>query len=121
MATKPPVIADGAEIPVGTNVWVTDRTFTSPGQPVLHEHVLHLLDYNSSGTYTLTYTENTNVVTDSTTPDSAITSLPAQGPELFPVSWSGRDNAGRPDSQGHRTSVGESWGRSGCSTLRAYR
>ncbi len=86
--------SDGAEVPVGTNVWVTDRTFVGPGQSPIRERVIHLLDFNSSGNYTLTYAENTNVVTDSTAPSSSITSLPAQSPELFAVSWSGQDNAG---------------------------
>ncbi len=85
---------DGAEIAIGTNVWVTDRTFVGFGQPPVREHVLHLLDYNSSGIYTLFYTENTNDATDSTAPSSAVTSLPAQTPELFAVSWSGQDNSG---------------------------
>ncbi|MCA9262275.1 MAG: hypothetical protein KDA60_00440 [Planctomycetales bacterium] len=37
------------------NFWQTDRTFLSRGERPTYEHVLHLLDYNSSGNYVLTY------------------------------------------------------------------
>lgn len=40
------------------NVWRTDRTFPATGKPT-YENNLHLLDFNSTGSYTVTYVNNT--------------------------------------------------------------
>jgi Ca2+-binding RTX toxin-like protein len=39
------------------NVWLTDRTFPETGRPT-YENILHLLDYDSTGSYTITYTSS---------------------------------------------------------------
>jgi len=39
------------------NVWRTDRTFPATGKPT-YENILHLLDFNSTGSYTITYLNN---------------------------------------------------------------
>ena len=49
------VRSDGKELRVGDNVWQTDRTFPSALHGAVREWTLHLLDYDSSGRYTLTY------------------------------------------------------------------
>jgi hypothetical protein len=49
------VRSDGLEIPLDVNAWVTDRTFIGQGQRPVYENILHLLDHDSTGSYTLTY------------------------------------------------------------------
>jgi hypothetical protein len=86
--------SDGAVISVGTNVWVTDRTFPGPGLPAIRTSTLHLLDYRSTGSYTLFYDITTNALpVDTNAPTSAVAILPAQSPMYFPVTWSGQDDA----------------------------
>jgi VCBS repeat-containing protein len=47
--------SDGTDVPVGDMVWRTDRTFR-PGEPgATYENILHILDRDSTGSYTLTY------------------------------------------------------------------
>ena len=47
--------SDGKVIPIGGMVWRTDRTFP-PNQPeAINENLLHLLDFNGTGSYTLTF------------------------------------------------------------------
>ena len=84
--------SDGPDIPFGTNAWVTDRTFVGLGQRPVLENILHLLDYNSPGSYTLTY--EPLPAADTTPPSSAVAALPSSSYADFPVSWSGSDNAG---------------------------
>ena len=81
---------DGTEVAMGTNVWVTDRTFLGVGRRPTYETVLHLLDYDSPGLYTLTYSEVTN---DQTPPSSQVLPLAANSGERIAVAWSGEDNA----------------------------
>jgi len=50
---------DGSEIPVGANLWTTDRTFLQPTQRPIDEDRVHLLDFDSTGTYTLVFEEFT--------------------------------------------------------------
>ncbi len=45
--------SDGTEVRL-ENVWTTDRTFPATGRPVL-ENILHILDYNSTGQYSVIY------------------------------------------------------------------
>jgi len=49
------VRSDSKALKVGTNVWTTDRTFPSAITGVVRTHEFHLLDYNSTGSYTLYY------------------------------------------------------------------
>ena len=84
--------SDGVEIAVGTNAWTTDVTFTTPGNPPIRENTLHLLDYNSTGSYTLTYAPA--VPPDTIAPSSSVAALPASSGAQIPVSWSGTDGDG---------------------------
>lgn len=84
--------SDGMDIPVGTNVWTTDRTFTAPGQRPLKENVLHLLDLNSPGEYTLYYMLPTEA--DSAAPESLVAALPPTSHSHIPVTWTGVDDSG---------------------------
>jgi hypothetical protein len=83
--------SDGAEISFGTNVWTTDRTFIGMGRQPLRENVLHLLDYNSAGSYTLMYSLPPQP--DTNAPTSTIAALPDNSYEQIPVNWSGADEA----------------------------
>ncbi|HMJ88276.1 MAG TPA: Ig-like domain-containing protein, partial [Candidatus Acidoferrum sp.] len=47
--------SDSKALKVGTNVWTTDRTFPSAISGVVRTHEFHLLDHNSTGSYTLFY------------------------------------------------------------------
>jgi hypothetical protein len=47
--------SDGREIKVGDNAWTTHRTIRLEGQDPYREHLLHLFDKDSTGSYTLTY------------------------------------------------------------------
>jgi PKD repeat protein len=52
------VRSDGKEIRIGDNAWETDHVFAEVDQSYHHENRLHLLDYDSTGLYTLFYSEN---------------------------------------------------------------
>ena len=84
--------SDGKPIILDTNVWVTDRTFIGHSQQPIRENILHLFDYNSTGSYTLTY--GPLAAADHTTPNSSVTTLPTYVQNQFPVSWSGVDGGG---------------------------
>lgn len=84
--------ADGTEVAFGTNAWTTDRTFPGLGRRPIREHRLHLLDYNSSGRYTLEYEETEP--RDTRAPESHVATLPADSPPQFRVSWAGDDEGG---------------------------
>ena len=86
------VRSDGVEIYFGTNVWTTDRTFIGMGQRPIRENILHLLDFNSTGTYTLCY--NVPPTPDTNPPASRVSVLPATSHAQIPVSWSGTDGGG---------------------------
>ncbi len=49
------VRSDGKEIAVGDNAWQTDYVFAETDQSYHRENRLHLLDYDSTGSYTLYY------------------------------------------------------------------
>ena len=84
--------SDGARIAIQTNAWVTDRTFLGMGKPPKREHVLHLLDHDSTGQYTLRY--ESLPAPDTEPPTSMVDALPAQSRPAFLVRWSGQDNPG---------------------------
>lgn len=85
------VRSDGTELGVGTNVWTTDRTFVGGGRRPMKENRLHLLDHNSTGSYTLIYELLSGP--DTTPPASRVEALPIVSGERIPVIWSGEDDA----------------------------
>jgi hypothetical protein len=87
------VRSDTSEVPFGTNAWTTDRFLRGGDQVPIHTNQVHLLDYNSTGNYTLFYVATTSAP-DTIAPASAVTAMPASSPLSFAVQWSGTDNAG---------------------------
>jgi len=85
---------DNSEIPMGTNVWTTDRNFIGGATVPVHTNLVHLLDYNSGGTYTLVYAPIVTNSVDTTPPTSQVAVLPAASQPTFTVQWSGTDNPG---------------------------
>ena len=65
--------SDGTSVPVGTDAWTTDRTFSTTDSSFTRDNILHLLDDNGTGSYTLVYTK-----LDTTPP--TITSLQSVSP-----------------------------------------
>lgn len=49
------VRSDNKVLKVGTNVWTTDRTFPTATYGTIREHRFHLLDHDSTGSYTVFY------------------------------------------------------------------
>ena len=82
--------ADNSIVALNTNVWRTDRTFIGLGIRPIRENMLHLLDFNSSGTYTLFY-ESAGPLPDTNAPSSSVAALPSASPLNFNVTWSGSD------------------------------
>jgi hypothetical protein len=83
---------DNSQIALGTNVWTTDRTFIGFSQKPVRENILHLLDFQGAGAYTLIYKPLSAPGTNA--PSSSVAALPAQSAPAIPVSWSGTDGAG---------------------------
>lgn len=81
--------SDNVPLSLGTNVWLTDRTFIGGGRRPVKENNLHLLDYNSTGVYTLVYA--LPPVPDTTAPVSSVAALPGSSFAEIPVQWSGSD------------------------------
>ncbi len=86
------VRSDGRIVSVDTNAWQTDRTFIGRTQRPIRENLLHLLDYDSTGRYTLIY--EPLPATDFTPPNSSVAALPTYSTAQIPVSWSGTDSGG---------------------------
>jgi CARDB/Carboxypeptidase regulatory-like domain len=82
------VRSDGTVIPVSDQAWTTDRTFNAAGNSTI-DNELHILDLNSTGSYTVYYVPVTQ-----TPPTSSVNALPAFSPGAFTVSWSGSDGTG---------------------------
>ena len=59
----------------------------------IRTNLVHLLDYNSAGNYTLFYVAASSA-TDTTAPTSVVAALPASSPPNFTVQWSGADDPG---------------------------
>ncbi len=55
------VRSDNKSLRVGTNVWTTDRSFPSTQTGARREHLFHLLDFNSTGSYTVFYRPDDHV------------------------------------------------------------
>jgi Ca2+-binding RTX toxin-like protein len=70
--------SDGTLINVD-NIWRTDRTFPATGRPK-YENILHFLDYNSTGSYTISYGSD-----DSTAPKVREILDVAPNPRKVPV------------------------------------
>jgi hypothetical protein len=84
--------SDGRVLPLDFNTWQSDRTFIGGGRRPRYEHIVHLVDHDSPGTYTLNYAP---VATpDTTPPASAVAALPPVSPAAIPVFWSGSDDVG---------------------------
>lgn len=86
------VRSDGLVIPLDTNVWTTDRTFVGLGLRPVDEDLLHLVDFDSTGSYTLTYAVADDP--DVTPPTSSVVALDPDSGSFIPVSWSGTDDSG---------------------------
>ncbi len=82
------VRSDGTVIPVSDQAWTTDRTITDTGKSSV-DFELHILDFNSTGSYTVTYVPATIA-----TPTSSVAPLPAFSPPSFNVSWAGSGGSG---------------------------
>lgn len=74
--------SDGRMLAVGTNAWTTHRTLHPSGQPPQREDFFHLLDFNSTGSYTLSYAV-TNQPTPTPTP-TATPIAPTPTPTVIP-------------------------------------
>ncbi|WAC18397.1 chitobiase/beta-hexosaminidase C-terminal domain-containing protein [Luteolibacter sp. SL250] len=84
--------SDGRVLPLDQNVWQTDRTFIGNGRRPTYEHILHMADDNSTGSYTLVYEQA--AAADGVPPTSVVAALPADSYEDIAVTWSGTDNEG---------------------------
>ena len=82
---------NGSDLGAGTNAWTTDRFFRGGELRPIRTNQLHLLDYNSGGSYTLVYAVATNA-SDVTPPSSQMTALPSVSPRDFNVTWNGSDD-----------------------------
>lgn len=83
--------SDGVVVPVNTNVWTTDRTFIGLARRPIPEHILHLVDDNSTGQYTLEYSDEGSGWVDDVAPTSAVEALADSVMPWFQVRWAGRD------------------------------
>ncbi len=81
---------DGRVLPMDFNVWQSDRTFTGGGRRPVYEEILHLVDNDSPGTYTLVYAPV--APSDIIPPNSVVADLPSSSSINIPVIWSGTDN-----------------------------
>ena len=85
--------SDNSEVPYGANVWTTDRFIRGGSLVPIRTNLVHLLDYNSAGNYTLFYVAASSAP-DTTAPTSVVAALPASSPPNFTVQWSGADDPG---------------------------
>ncbi len=86
--------ADGSEIAFGTNAWTTDRIFRGGDKRPIVTNLVHILDHNSTGTYTLVYDDEVVLPPDTTAPTSAVAALPAASGNTISLTWSGWDDRG---------------------------
>lgn len=83
---------DGSVVALGTNVWITDRTFIGHSMRPRYESTLHFLEYGMNSTYTLFYSQKTTA--DTNAPQSRVLSLPAVSGPVIPLLWEGGDEVG---------------------------
>ncbi|HZU36304.1 MAG TPA: hypothetical protein VFA18_10365, partial [Gemmataceae bacterium] len=75
------VRSDGTVITVSDQAWTTDRTFNAAGNSSV-DHELHILDFDSTGSYTVYYVPSA--------PTSIVNLLPAVEPTpTFTLTWTG--------------------------------
>ncbi len=84
--------SDGLEIPLDLNVWSTDRTFIGLGLRPILEDILHLVDCDSTGLYTVEYAQVPPP--DTTPPTSMVTMLADQSGAFIDLAWTGIDLGG---------------------------
>lgn len=82
---------DGSELAVGTNAWTTDRFIFGGDIRPVRTNLVHLVDYASTGRYTLVYETVAPEAADVVPPVSTIDPLPSQSPPTFQVRWSSTD------------------------------
>jgi hypothetical protein len=82
--------ANGSIIPLGTNVWTTDRIFPGGEIRPIYTNLIHLLDHDIAGSYTLTFAPIA-LLSDTNPPASIVSALSSNSPPDFPVQWSGDD------------------------------
>ncbi|HEU5123205.1 MAG TPA: CARDB domain-containing protein [Verrucomicrobiae bacterium] len=83
--------SDSVVVPIESNVWITDRTFPGLGKKPVRENILHLLDYNSTGSYTLIYGLKPEL--DVIPPISQVNALPLESSTVIALHWSGEDDS----------------------------
>ena len=86
------VRSDGRALPLDMNAWQSDRTFIGNGERPVYEHILHLADSDSPGSYTLTYL--VGAAEDTAPPSSSVATLSPYSLQDIPVTWSGTDDTG---------------------------
>jgi len=84
---------DGTDVGVGTNTWTTDRFIRGGARRPIRINLLHLLDFDAPGSYTLVYAPASPAVADTLAPRSRVGELAAESPLNFPVTWSGTDDS----------------------------
>lgn len=82
--------SDGKTVLLDWNAWTTSRTKRPKGQSPVKENLFHLLDFNSTGSYTLIFGQP-STEGDVTAPTSSVSPLPNGSLEDFAVQWSGTD------------------------------
>ena len=82
---------DGSVLAVGTNAWTTDRFIFGGDIRPVRTNLVHLVDYASTGRYTLVYEPVVPVAADIVPPVSSIDPLPAQSASTFQVRWASTD------------------------------
>lgn len=84
--------SDGLVIPVNGNTWTTDRTFVGLREAPVYENIFHLVDCESTGQYTLHFTEPP--AADTTAPESEVEMLDPDSASEIAVTWTGTDDTG---------------------------
>jgi Lectin C-type domain/Bacterial pre-peptidase C-terminal domain/CARDB len=94
------VRSDGRELLVETNAWTTDRSFPSALAGVRRENLLHLLDHDSTGAYTLYYRLKDGIAPTilsvgsslATLQTTAVTNLDVEFSEMIDAATFGRED-----------------------------
>ena len=85
------VRSNGTEIGLNTNAWTTDRFFFGGEIRPTRTNLLHFVDFDSTGSYTLVY-ESLVPVPDTTPPSTQLAPLPAISSADFNLGWTGTDD-----------------------------
>ena len=81
--------SDGQQLPA-ENFWTTAKTFIGMGRRPIQENILHLLDVDSTGVYTLLYAPA--IPSDSIAPASMVNPLPDHSSPDIAITWLAEDN-----------------------------